>query len=384
VTVYAMVNTVMAYAWGSHDGISGLRNLAPSSGPEAELWMGAHPHASSVLIIDGEPVPLDAAIAADPLTYLGAPALEKFGARLPFLLKVLSAAQPLSLQVHPNPAQARLGFETEDNAGIDRSAPNRSYRDPYAKPEMIVALGRFEAMQGFRSAAEAAALLAAIDAPLLSDLTTALRSGLSTGEAFLRLVEWPMNERAGLVAQVAAGSAGAVGEPALEWIHRLTQAYPEDPGVVAPALLNYVALEPGQALLVAPGEIHAYLHGTGVEILGGSDNVIRGGLTPKHVSVGDLRAVLILESRPPAVADPLLFDGETSWPAPFDEFELTELVLAGERIELVQRGPELAGGVTPAVPLAAGESAFVTAVGAPTTATGIGRLMRATPKRSTR
>jgi mannose-6-phosphate isomerase len=393
-TVFAMTNPVMAYAWGSHDSIAALQHRDRSVGPEAELWMGAHPHASSTLVSAGGEVALDAAIAADPLMYLGEQVLARFGPRLPFLLKVLAAAEPLSLQVHPDPARARSGFEAEDAAGIDRSAPERSYRDPYAKPEMIVALDRFEAMQGFRPAAEAAALLRAIGAPLLGSLGADLVAGLTTGAAFMRLVEWPAVERPALVEQLLAGARAAritaPGEPAFRWIEALATSYPGDSGAAAPALLNYVLLEPGRALLIAPGEIHAYLRGTGVEILGGSDNVIRGGLTPKHVSVRDLRDVLDLASRAPAVAGPTLEGAEEFWPAPFEEFELSRLVLDGAAVALPRRGPEidlcLAGTVSVSdasggIDLAAGDSAFATAAGGELTASGSGVLIRATPRR---
>jgi len=404
VTVYRMINPVMAYAWGSHEAIAAMQGRKPTTEPEAELWMGAHPHASSLLepLDDGEsagePVALEVAIATEPQRFLGEPSLAAFGPRLPFLLKVLAAAEPLSLQVHPDNAQAKLGFEIEDAAGIDRSASDRSYRDPYGKPEMIVALTRFEALQGFRPAVEALPLLEGLGVELLAGLAEELRAGLSVGEAFLRLVEWPTDQRAELVGQCLVGARTArVREPlhaVYGWIESLATRYPTDPGVIAPALLNYAALEPGHALLVGPGQIHAYLYGTGVEILGASDNVIRGGLTPKHVSVSDLRSVLDLSSRVPTIATPVSEGGaEEFWRAPFQEFELSWLLVTSTEVALRRRGPEVilcaSGSAEIAddanqVALGPGESAFATATGGRLRVSGAGVLMRATPRRRAR
>src|SRR5665213_3746922 len=163
-TVRRMVNPVMAYTWGSRDGIATLQGRPATGLPEAELWMGAHPQApSQVVLADGSAAqPLDAVIAADPVGVLGERCVERFGQRLPFLLKVLSAELPLSLQVHPDDEQARRGFAAEEAAGVDRSASERTYRDPFGKPEMLVALTDFQLLQGFRPAHDAAATLAAL------------------------------------------------------------------------------------------------------------------------------------------------------------------------------------------------------------------------------
>ncbi len=400
-TLRRMINPVMAYAWGGREAIAALQRRDRASEPEAELWMGAHPHASSTLESDdgSQPRSLEELITADPERYLGPTTLTKFGARLPFLLKVLSAAEPLSLQVHPNSAQAIRGFEAEEAAGIDRSASRRSYRDPYAKPEMIVALTRFEALKGFRPSAQAVALLESLDVELLVGLLGELRAGLSTGDAFLRLVEWPDAERLTLVAQTLAGAKAARAvdpeQPVFGWIELLAAKYPDDPGVVALSLLNYVVISPGQALIISPGEIHGYLHGAGVEILGGSDNVIRAGLTAKHISVRDLREILDRDSRELAVISPVLAGGEEVWPAPFEEFELSRVDLATSGaaptsdVALARRGPEivlcLSGSVDVAdddnrIALSSGESAFATATGGVLRASGTGVLVRATPK----
>ena len=321
-TVRRMENPVMAYAWGSREAIATLQGRPPAAASEAELWMGAHPSAPSRLVgadlSAGED--LGSVIAADPVGVLGRDCVERFGARLPFFLKVLAADQPLSLQVHPDDEQARRGYAAEDAAGVDRAAPNRWYRDPFAKPEMLVALTDFEVFAGFRPADEAAAVLGGVGIGRLDPLISTLRSGAATGEVFLQLIEWPAHDRAALVAEVAAAfDGGVIGG----WVARLAAAYPADTAVVGVLLLNYLTLRPWQGLYVQPGQIHGYLRGTGVEILGGSDNVIRGGLTPKPVSVSELRAILAVDAAVPAVVDlePPAGGGQ-AWPTTRPEFEL--------------------------------------------------------------
>jgi mannose-6-phosphate isomerase len=378
-----MTNPVMAYAWGSRDGIATLQGRPPADDAEAELWMGAHPQAPSWLVsLDGagETEALDALIAADPVRVLGADCAERFGPRLPFLLKVISAERPLSLQVHPDAEQAQQGFAAEEAAGIDRAAPQRCYRDPYAKPEMLVALTDFRVLQGFRPAAQAAAALEALGISRLRPLVDALQAGTPTGEVFLRLLDWPVDDRAALVAEVRS----ADGAPAL--VATLAADYPADPGVVGVVLLNDFVLRPSQGLYVRPGQIHTYLYGTGVEILGGSDNVIRGGLTHKHVSTAGFRVILDVDAAPPAIVEPApLASGGEGWPTPRPEFALTRYRVAAPET-LASRGPsvllclegvvEISDG-DGAVTLGPGESAFAYA-GAAVVVSGDGVLVRAT------
>jgi mannose-6-phosphate isomerase len=391
-TVRRLVNPVMAYAWGSRDAIATLQGRSAGAEPEAELWMGAHPQAPSRLeSADGSAGEgLDAAIAADPVALLGERCVERFGPRLPFLLKVLSAAAPLSLQVHPDAEQARRGFAAEEAAGIDAAAPNRSYRDPYAKPEMLVALTDFHVLQGFRPAIEAAAALKALDVAGLEPLIEALEDGTPTGVVFLRLIDWPLSDRPRLVADVhAASHAGTAGPQhgIARWIDVLAATYPTDPGVVGVLLLNYLTLRPREGLYVRPGQIHAYLHGTGVEILGGSDNVIRGGLTPKHVSAADLGAILDVDAAEPGLVTATLApDGGRVWLTPQPEFELRRYEVAAMQ-RLAPNGPSVllciegqleVGDRDGSVALGPGESAFAFA-GTDLDVAGHGVLMRANP-----
>jgi mannose-6-phosphate isomerase len=394
-TVRRMVNPVMPYAWGSRDAIATMQGRPVGDAPEAELWMGAHPQAPSRLERDdGSPgEALDAVIATDPLGVLGERCVEHFGPRLPFLLKVLAADQPLSLQVHPNTEQAQRGFAAEEAAGIDAAAPNRCYRDPFAKPEMLVALTDFHVLQGFRAASDAADAFKALDVFGLEQLIEELQGGTPTGEVFLRLIAWPVDDRLRLVSDVHAASvAGAVGAPdgIARWINWLAVQYPTDPGVVGILLLNYLILRPLEGLYVRPGQIHAYLHGTGVEVLGGSDNVIRGGLTPKHVSAADLRTILSVEAVEPAlVSRTESSEGDEAWLTPSPEFELQRVQVATTR-RLAVAGPSVLlctegsidlgdrGGPSSPVTLGPGESAFAFA-GTDLDVTGHGVLMRANP-----
>jgi mannose-6-phosphate isomerase len=395
-TVRRMVNPVMTYAWGSRDAIATLQGRPATGVAEAELWMGAHPQAPSELeggsnrhgLEDGSNrQSLDAVIAADPVGVLGQLCFEQFGPRLPFLLKVLAAEQPLSLQVHPDDEQARRGFAAEEAAGIDRLAPDRSYRDPFGKPELLVALTDFHVLQGFRPADEAGAALSALHVDGLDPLIEELQGGTPTGEVFLRLIDWPAADCVRIVTEVSAACRAFVADGVYPWIARLAATYPRDPGVVGVLLLNYLTLHPLQGLYVRPGQIHAYLHGTGIEVLGGSDNVIRGGLTPKHVSVVELRAILSVDAAAPGLVAPVAsIDGGQTWPTPQPEFELRRqqistlerLELDGPSVLLCLEGKLEIGERDSIVTLGPGESAF--AFGdADLAVAGSGVLVRANP-----
>jgi mannose-6-phosphate isomerase len=300
-----ITNTPRPYAWGSTTAIAQLLGRESSGAPEAELWLGAHPGSPSVIIDPsrtGGATDLAAWIAADPQTTLGAYAAS---GRLPFLLKILAAASPLSLQAHPTAEQARLGFERENDLGVPLDAPHRNYKDAFPKPELIYALSpTFEALCGFRPLAEVRALLSAlIDASLaledpqpqpLEDLLESLSgSDVALPETF----EWLIGNRTGvatLVSLVTTLAERGIGgyDAEMATVTALAEEYPGDPGIVISLLLNRVTLAAGEALYLPAGNIHAYLHGLGVELMASSDNVLRGGLTPKHIDVPELLDVL--------------------------------------------------------------------------------------------
>jgi len=378
----------MPYAWGSRDGLAALQGRPPASEPEAELWMGAHPHAASVLDDCEIAERLDHLVDADPLGVLGAEVRARWGGRLPFMLKVLSAAEPLSLQVHPDAARAAAGFAAEEAAGIDRSASPRTFRDPNAKPELLVAVSDFDALIGFRAPDDIAASLAELEIDSLQGTIERLRAGSAPGEEFLRLLRWPAESARDLVARVEAAASRSTSTVA-EWLPRLARSYPADPAVAGVLFLNHVRLSPAQGVFVAPGQIHAYLRGIGVEALASSDNVVRAGLTVKHVAVEQLESVLHLNAARPPVVEPVRSGGAVeAWPVPASEFELLRVRLDGTRAELPVAGPAIILCLTGAAEFAGndrslslrqGESAFIAANCSALSVVGTGVLICARP-----
>jgi mannose-6-phosphate isomerase len=256
--------------------------------------------------------------------------MRRFGAELPFLFKVLAPVQALSIQTHPDAEQARAGFERENAAGLALDDPQRNYRDPKPKPELICALTRFEALCGFRHVAEILAGLEALELPGLAAPLKALRgSSDRDGLAafFAGLLTPAPAERRRLAEQTAEAARKGRGDPQqCALVTRLAEQYPGDPGVLAPLLLHFVALEPGEALFLPAGELHSYLGGVGVELMANSDNVLRGGLTGKHVDVPELLATLSFrQGAPPLLtprgANPL----EVAYDTPAREFRLSVL-----------------------------------------------------------
>jgi mannose-6-phosphate isomerase len=393
-------NVIQPYAWGSRTALAELLGQpSPSASPQAELWMGAHPAAPSRVRREGGATSLLEVLRAAPGRELGGALVERFGEGLPFLLKVLAADTPLSLQAHPSLAQARAGYAREDAAGVPLSAPHRNYKDANHKPELLCALTPFDALCGFRRAEDTLALFARLAVPALDALAAPLRArpdGDGMRALFERLMTLPREEREGLVSRVAAAcreGAGKGGPFAAElgWAVRLAALYPGDAGVVGALLLNLLHLSPGEAIYLPAGNLHAYLQGVGVEVMANSDNVLRGGCTPKHVDVPELLSVLdfrlgpVTPLRPEAGAD-----GEAVYVTPAPEFRLSRLAPAagGPALQPARRGPELllcTGGrvrLTPAggapLELARGASAFVSAADGPYAVEGEGVLFRAT------
>jgi mannose-6-phosphate isomerase len=274
-----IANVPRDYSWGSRTAIAELLGTEPSGRPEAELWLGAHP-GSPAMLTDG---------TGD---------LRSVVESLPFLLKVLAAASPLSLQAHPTPEQARAGFERENAAGIPIDAPHRNYKDPHPKPELIVAVSdTFDALCGFRPVAETRASLERLgDDPALEELLRRLPDDAALPRAF----EWLITRGEGVDELIAAVVERARTADGLEFetVVRLAEAFPGDPGTVLSLLLHRVRLRRGEALYLPAGNIHAYLEGLGIELMAASDNVLRGGLTPKHVDVPELLDVLDFTPRP--------------------------------------------------------------------------------------
>ena len=347
---------VRSYAWGSRTALARIQGRpVPSDHPEAEIWLGAHPADSAHVVHEGGSTPLLTLIDGDPETQLGGSA-QDFSSRLPYLLKLLAAEEPLSLQAHPSSAQAREGFARENAAGVAIDSPVRNYRDANHKPELIVALTEFEALAGFRQPAETVEFLDALAVPSLAGYRTLLAaqpdaSGLRT--VFTSWITLPGQSLDDLLPAVAQGCIDYPSGPAradggrfaaeARTLLELGESYPGDAGVLAALLLNRVTLTPGQGLYLDAGNLHAYLRGTGVEIMANSDNVLRGGLTPKHVDVPELLRVLDFE---PADISPIT-PGENDrptyrYPTPAPEFVLSRTAVGpGETVEIPGTGPRI-------------------------------------------
>lgn len=394
-----MSNAVVEYAWGSRRVLAELLGEpSPSPRPQAELWMGAHPAApSEVETGAGGTTGLDAYIAADPVRTLGDDVGRRFGGRLPFLLKVLAVDAPLSMQAHPNPEQARAGFAREEALGISPDAPGRCYRDTNHKPEILCALTPFEALVGFRPVAETLELLEALGCPALAPVSAALAEAPPHGlrAAFELLMTMEAPRRRAVVDEVAAACRQARNvapghQASLRWAAALAERYPGDIGVASSLLMNHVRLEPGEAIYLPAGRLHTYLGGVGVELMANSDNVLRGGLTPKHVDIAEL--IGVLDFRDEAAATVACREDaphERRFETPAADFCLSVIELHGTQDHRPdRRGPEIVlcvegcarvtAGSGESLELGRGESLFVAAGEASYTLSGSARLFRAT------
>jgi mannose-6-phosphate isomerase len=366
-------NTIRPYAWGSPTAIPHLLGVEPTGEPQAEMWMGAHPGAPS-------------RTPRGTLAELGARAVARFGPRLPFLLKLLAAGAPLSLQVHPDLAQAREGYAEEERRGVPADAPDRNYKDANHKPELICALTEFDGLCGFRDPVRAAGLLDGLGVDSLKpyvDLLHARPEDAALREVLTAVLTADPQEMARTVAEATAACVrlGGAYAPYADIAHH----YPGDPGVIAAMLLNHVRLQPGEALYLGAGIPHAYLSGLGVEIMANSDNVLRCGLTPKHVDVPELLRIVRFGPSDPGVLRPEASpDGEEVYETPIDEFRLSRYVLpeGGPARDLTRDTPQIllctAGTVRAGEhELRPGRSVFVPA-GEKAEISGAGTVFRAT------
>jgi len=342
-------NPVRPYAWGSRTAIADmLGKPVPAPHPEAELWLGAHPGDPSR--VAGES--LVDVLAADPGGQLGASVVDRWHGRLPFLLKVLAAEEPLSLQAHPSASQAAEGYAREEARGIPRDASNRNYPDPTPKPELLCALTEFHALAGFRDPHETVALLEAVATPGLEPYVHLLaaepnREGLRA--LFTTWITLPQPKIDTLVPELLDECVVHVKEHGpfeleCRTLLELGESYPGDAGVLAAALLNRLVLAPGEAIFLPAGNLHSYLRGAGVEVLANSDNVLRGGLTPKHVDVPELLRVLDFSYGDMAVSTGTPEGARYVYRTTAPEFELS-------RLEWMDgsRGPVTLSGGTPRI-----------------------------------
>lgn len=389
-----MGNPTRDYAWGSTTQMARFTGRAPSGAPEAELWIGAHDGDPSTLP-DGRR--LNDVIAETPLPVLGGRVHGIFGDRLPFLMKVLAVDQPLSLQVHPSEARARIGHRLEDESGLPVDDATRNYKDPWHKPELIFAITRFEGLAGFRELDRTTALLRLLKVDWAEQTADRLESGPAF-QALRSVVVDTMALEGRALARIlrdvgdAARHAGAraAREEGRHAVHRrgderiraeavrafarvgeLVQTYPRDPGVLVTLLLNNVLLAPGEAMFVNAGVVHAYLEGFGVEIMASSDNVLRAGLTPKHMDVDELLKITNFTPMPPPRWDPSERTPDYCYlEPPVAEFSLTvgrtplrRVPTSGPRAVLVLEGTVTVttrGDAATSITATRGESVFVT------------------------
>ncbi len=360
-----ITNTPRDYAWGSHGAISELLGLASTDALEAELWLGSHPGSPSRVV--GTASTLDAAI----------------GDRVPFLLKVLAADSPLSLQAHPNAQQAREGFERENAAGIPVGAPDRNYRDPYPKPELLFAVSEeFHVLCGFRQVGDIRSTASRLgDTEQVRDFVARLDDVGVRG-----VFEWLIARGPGVDDLIRVVSRAA-DDPAndLATAAQLATAYPGDPGIVISLLMHRLTLRAGECLYLPAGNVHAYLEGLGIELMTASDNVLRGGLTSKHIDVAELTRVIDFEPLDePRLSAQVVSPNVRTFRPPAADFELAvvsgdgEIHLDGPGLILCTAGAfEIVGGAT-SVAVVRGEAQFVSADEKLLRVTGDGQLFVAT------
>jgi len=391
-------NAVLPYPWGSASDIPGFLGLPPDGGPQAEMWMGAHPSAPSTVRRDGQALSLRELIAKDPDAELGPAVSRRYDGRLPFLFKVLAAARPLSLQVHPDKRRAEAAYAAEVRSG----AAERDYPDDNHKPELVCALrDGFEALCGFRPVPDTIALLEEIAAPELAGYLRLLAGAAGEGGegpagGLRALVTRMLTEEADHAPAVAAvrdgcqrlAAAGGRWAGAGAAYVTLAEAYPGDPGVLVALLLNHAVLAEGDALFVAAGVAHCYLRGFAAELMASSDNVLRAGLTSKRVNVPEVLRVLDFRPGPLPLVRPERDGDEETYPVPVGDFRLSRMRLRAGGVTLPAGLPQIvlcvdgtallraADGAE--VGLRRGASAYLAASCAGVTATGPGTILRAT------
>ncbi|MDT3751925.1 MULTISPECIES: mannose-6-phosphate isomerase [Citrobacter] len=383
-----LINSVQNYAWGSKTALTELYGIAnPTQQPMAELWMGAHPKSSSqVLGADGQTVALRDVIEHDKSALLGEAVAQRFG-ELPFLFKVLCAAQPLSIQVHPNKHNSEIGFAKENAAGIPMDAAERNYKDPNHKPELVFALTPFLAMNAFREFSDIVSLLQPVSAahPAIAHFLEE-PSAERLSYLFASLLNMQDEEKSNALAILKSALNSQQGEP-WQTIRLIADVYPNDSGLFSPLLLNVVKLNPGEAMFLFAETPHAYLQGVALEVMANSDNVLRAGLTPKYIDIPELVANVKFVAKPAnqLLTTPVESDGELDFPIPVDDFafSLHELTTSGADISqqsaailfCIEGEAVLSKGEQRLV-LRPGESAFIGANESPVNISGAGRLAR--------
>ena len=397
--LYRLQNPIQNYAWGSTSALTELFGIPnEKQEPQAEMWMGVHPNGCSEVLEEGRLLKLSELIARNPQEVLGKRMYLAFG-ELPYLLKILCADKPLSIQVHPEKNKAVAGYVRENRLGLNVSAGNRNYRDPNHKPELVYALTHYKAMNAFRPMMTTVALFEQSGCEVLTGQVAALKANPTSEQlqTFFRFVlslqgEQKASALAQLLRNIDHKGMDDNARLAFATAADLAREYPDDMGVFAPLYLNVIELQPGEAMFLHAETPHAYLEGVGVEIMANSDNVLRAGLTPKHMDIDELiantRFVPVEETR--LLTSPV-FDGVACrFPVPVDDFKF-EILTLNAAVESARQHEQavfdaeillcIAGEITVAAGgetllLRAGESAFVDARTAQYALQGSGQLAR--------
>ena len=388
---FRMHNVIQDYAWGSTTSIESLFGIAnPEGNPQAEIWMGAHPNGCSQIDVEGEATRLADFIAADKAATIGVETDNQFG-ELPYLFKVLAAEKALSIQVHPSKAQAEVGFAKEQDAGIPLSAGHRNYKDPNHKPELVYALTPYQAMNGFREIDQIVSLFRCLEIADLHELVVALEE--NQNEAGLRqffeaMLSLQGEEKETALAGLLAYAEQHKDDELFALILELAGQYPGDIGLFSPLMLNVLTLQPGEAMFLHACTPHAYINGTGLEIMANSDNVLRAGLTPKHIDIAELvastRFVPMLEDK--LLLAPDVSEGGLHYPIPVPDFKFS-VYHSQQNIALTATSAEILFAIDGAVTVThasgetltieKGESVFIPTHAKGYTAHSTGRFARA-------
>ena len=330
-------NSIQKYAWGSTTEIPELLGEKnPGGEPFAELWMGAHPKAPSMANCDGKWISLQKLIDTKPQEILGIEVAKRFNNKLPYLFKVLAAAKPLSIQAHPSLEQAKEGFEKENRLGIPLDAKNRNYKDDNHKPECICALSEFWALCGFRNISDIIFLMREVCPVGLAEELNMLESNTNPRglkQFYTNLMTMEAKSQEQIIKEAVQNAKNRTDEDStFFWIVRIAEEYPSDIGILSPTILNLIRLKPGQALFLRAGELHAYLKGLGMELMANSDNVLRGGLTPKHVDVPELLKALNFKYHPISILEGVpVTKNERVFETPAAEFVLSTISVTEEQ-----------------------------------------------------
>lgn len=316
--IFSLKNQIQNYAWGSREILGRMRGVpVPTEQPEAEVWVGAHPAAPSRATVDGAESPLNELIVENPSRFLRP---DRTSDWFPFLFKILAIDAPLSIQVHPTPEQAIAGFEDEQARGIAIDAPYRNYKDRYSKPETVIALSPMRVLTGVRPVEQLKTLAAAFGAAWLDE-----RAELSPKQLLTEIIRLPEETASAAVQHLVDTAAGLLGASndvvadAAELVRIVDGKYPGDRGLLVAFVMNLVHLAPGESAFTPDGQVHAYVSGTAIELMNPSDNVMRAGLTAKHIDTEELIKVLGEKQDAPVIQRPNPEDGPLGAYAMWDE-----------------------------------------------------------------